>query len=140
MDHWFALDRVLALGVDPHRESLDVIAIRFPEEIMLDETFDNCRTGHRALWSQANELAAKHELSLVIGLEDGSNYGYSLGRYLTIQGCAVKEVNPRMTNRQRAFFLQPFLSDRPTALPRFLVGYAWLRAQDELRKRRAGRG
>ena len=106
MDHWFAMDKVLALGVDPHRESLDVIAIRFPEEIMLDETFDNCRTGHHALWSQANALAAELDLALVIGLEDGSNYGYTLGRYLTDQGCPVKEVNPRMTNRQRDFYGQ----------------------------------
>jgi transposase len=40
----------------------------------------------------------------VFGLEDGSNYGYALGRYLVNQGGCVKEVNPRMTNRQRDFY------------------------------------
>jgi transposase len=100
----FALDEVLAVGVDPHRESLDVVAIHFPEKIVLDEAFDNTRVGHCALWSSAQALAAEHGLRLVFGLEDGSNYGYTLGRYLVNQGCCVKEVNPRMTNRQRDFY------------------------------------
>jgi hypothetical protein len=73
----FALDTVLAVGVDPHRESLDVIAIHFPEEIVLDETFDNTRIGHRALWSKTLALAEEQGLSLIFGLEDGSNYGYA---------------------------------------------------------------
>ena len=100
----FALDTVLAVGVDPHRESLDVVAIHFPEEIVLDEAFDNTRAGHRALWSKAQALAAEQNLNLIFGLEDGSNYGYALGRYLVNQGSMVKEVNPRMTNRQRDFY------------------------------------
>jgi transposase len=99
----FALDTVLAVGVDPHRESLDVVAIHFPEEIVLDEAFDNTRAGHRALWTKAQDLADDQSLSLIFGLEDGSNYGYALGRYLVNQGGCVKEVNPRMTNRQRDF-------------------------------------
>lgn len=128
MDHWFALDSVLALGVDPHRESLDVVAIRFPEEIILDETFDNCRTGHHALWSQAHALAAEHDLTLVVGLEDGSNYGYTLGRYLTNQGCPVKEINPRMTNRQRDFYGQ----DKTNHLDALATAAIVLRAYDKL--------
>jgi transposase len=100
----FALDEVLAVGVDPHRESLDVVGIHFPEEIVLDEAFDNTRAGHRTLWSSAQALAAEHGLRLVFGLEDGSNYGYALGRYLVNEGGCVKEVNPRMTNRQRDFY------------------------------------
>jgi transposase len=100
----FALDTVLAVGVDPHRESLDVIAIHFPEEIALDEAFDNTRAGHRALWYKAQALAAEQNLNLMSGLEDGSNYGYALGRYLVNQGSVVKEVNPLITNRQRDFY------------------------------------
>jgi len=100
----FSLDTVLAVGVDPHRESLDVVAIHFPEEIVLDEAFDNTRAGHRALWTKAQALAHDQSLSLIFGLEDGSNYGYALGRFLVNQGGCVKEVNPRMTNRQRDFY------------------------------------
>jgi transposase len=100
----FALDTVLAVGVDPHRESLDAVAIHFPEEIVLDEAFDNSRAGHHALWSKAQALADERNLSLIFGLEDGSNYGYALGRYLVDQGGCVKEVNPRLTSRQRAFY------------------------------------
>jgi hypothetical protein len=45
----FALDTVLAVGVDPHRESLDVVAIHFSEEIVMDEAFANTRAGHLGL-------------------------------------------------------------------------------------------
>jgi transposase len=102
----FALDTVLAVGVDPHRESLDVIAIHFPEEIVLDQAFDNTLSGHRDLWFRAQALAQERNLRLIFGLEDGSNYGYALGRFLVNQGGWVKEVNPRMTNRQRHFYGQ----------------------------------
>ena len=104
MSHPFTLDEVLAVGVDPHRESLDAVAIHFPEEIVLDEAFDNTRVGHHALWSKAQALADERNLSLIFGLEDGSNYGYALGRFLVNQGGCVKEVNPRMTSRQRDFY------------------------------------
>lgn len=103
MNDAIVLEDVLAVGVDPHRESLDLIGIRFPEEIVLDETFDNTPADHRALLSEARELVAEHELALVFGLEDSGNYGYTLGRYLAEQGCCVKEINPRMTSRQRDF-------------------------------------
>jgi transposase len=106
MNELFALDKVLAVGVDPHRESLDVVGICFPEEVLLDAGYDNTPAGHCALLSQARGLAAEHQLVLVFGLEDGGNYGYTLSRYLVQAGCHVKEVNPRMTNRQRDFYGQ----------------------------------
>ena len=128
MENPFSLDKVLALGVDPHRESLDAVAIRFPEEILLDESFENGRAGHHTLWSRANALAAEHDLALVIGLEDGSNYGYPLGRYLTEQGCSVKEVNPRKTNRQRDFYGQ----DKTNRLDALATAAIVFRAYDQL--------
>lgn len=104
MNETYALDNLLSVGVDPHRETLDVITIHFPEEIVLDKSFDNTPTGQQALLSETRQLAAEYELTLVFGLEDSGNYGYTLGRYLVEQGCRVKEVNPRMTNRQRDFY------------------------------------
>ena len=101
-----ALEKVLVVGVDPHRESLDAVGVRFPEQIVLDEAFDNTRAGHRSLWSTALNLANELELNLVFGLEDGSNYGRSLSRYLVQAGSRVKEVTPLKTNRQRAFYGQ----------------------------------
>ena len=124
----FALDTVLAVGVDPHRESLDVVAIHFPEKIVLDEAFDNTRAGHRALWSKAEALAAEQNLNLIFGLEDGSNYGYALGRYLVDQGGRVKEVNPRMTNRQRDFYGQ----DKTNRLDALATAAIVFRAYDRL--------
>jgi transposase len=124
----FALDNVLAVGVDPHRESLDVVGIHFPEEVVLDDAFDNTRAGHHALWSSAQALAAKHDLRLVFGLEDGSNYGYALGRYLVNQGCRVKEVNPRMTNRQRDFYGE----DKTNRLDALATAAIVFRAYDRL--------
>jgi transposase len=124
----FALDTVLAVGVDPHRESLDVVAIHFPEEIALDEAFDNTRAGHRALWSKAQALAEEQSLSLIFGLEDGSNYGYALGRFLVNQGGCVKEVNPRMTNRQRDFYGE----DKTNRLDALATAAIVFRAYDRL--------
>ena len=124
----FALGNALAVGVDPHRESLDVVAIHFPEEIVLDDAFDNTQAGHRALWSSAQALATEHDLCLVFGLEDGSNYGYALGRYLVNQGCRVKEVNPRMTNRQRDFYGE----DKTNRLDALATAAIVFRAYDRL--------
>jgi transposase len=124
----FALDTVLAVGVDPHRESLDVVAIHFPEEIVLDEAFDNTRAGHRALWTKAQALAEEQSLSLIFGLEDGSNYGYALGRFLVNQGGCVKEVNPRMTNRQRDFYGE----DKTNRLDALATAAIVFRAFDQL--------
>ena len=45
MSDRMVLQRVLVVGVDPHRESLDVIGICFPEEVVLDEAFDNTPVG-----------------------------------------------------------------------------------------------
>lgn len=128
MNDTFALDQLLSVGIDPHRESLDVVAIRFPEEIVLDESFDNTPAGHRALLSKAREVAAEHDLTLVFGLEDSGNYGYTLGRYLAQQGCRVKEVNPRMTNRQRDFYGQ----DKTNRLDALTTAAIVLRAYERL--------
>lgn len=128
MSHRFGLENVLAVGIDPHRESLELIAIRFPEEIMLDKTFENTRADHRALLSEARQLAKEEGLTLVFGLEDSGNYGYALARYLAEQGCCVKEVNPRMTSRQRDFYGQ----DKTDRLDALAAAAIILRAYDRL--------
>lgn len=128
MSKGFGLEDVLAVGVDPHRESLDLIGIRFPEEIVLDKTCENTPADHRALLSEAQELAAEHGLTLVFGLEDSGNYGYALGRYLAEQGCRVKEVNPRMTSRQRDFYGE----DKTNRLDALAAAAVVLRAYDQL--------
>jgi hypothetical protein len=53
------------------------------------------------LYLPRKALADEQSLSLIFGLKDGSNYGYALGRFLVNQGGPVKDVNPRITNRQR---------------------------------------
>ncbi len=128
MSDRFVPHSALVVGVDPHRETLDVIGICFPEEVVLDETFDNTHAGHEQLWSQAQALAQQQGLSLVFGLEDGSNYGYVLAKYLVGQGCPVKEVNPRMTNRQRDFYGQ----DKTNRLDALATAAIVLRAHEQL--------
>lgn len=128
MGKGFVPHKALVVGVDPHRESLDVIGICFPEEVVLDETFDNTRAGHETLCSKAQGLATERDLRLVFGLEDGSNYGYTLGRYLVSQGCQVKEVNPRMTNRQRDFYGQ----DKTNRLDALATAATVMRAHQQL--------
>lgn len=128
MSERLVLEQALVVGVDPHRESLDVIGICFPEKVVLDDGFDNTRSGHEALWSKAKALAAESGLSLVFGLEDGSNYGYALARYLLRHGCQVKEVNPRMTNRQRDFYGQ----DKTNRLDALATAAIVMRAHEQL--------
>lgn len=128
MNHAEMLEHLLVVGVDPHRESLDVVGIGFPEEILLDTAYDNTPAGHRALLAQGRALAATHHLTLVFGLEDSGNYGYTLGRYLTREGCVVKEVNPRLTNRQRAFYGQ----DKTNRLDALATAAIVLRAYERL--------
>ena len=128
MNNEFGLDKVLAVGVDPHRESLDAVGIRFPEQVVLDDSFDNTSVGHGALFSKAQTLAAEHGLTLVFGLEDSGNYGYTLGRYLAQQSCRIKEVNPRMTSRQRDFYGQ----DKTNRLDALATAAIVLRAYERL--------
>jgi len=128
MSDRFVPHRALVVGVDPHRESLDVVGICFPEEVVLDEAFANTRVGHERLWSQARGMAGERGVNLVFGLEDGSNYGYALARYLVGQGCQVKEVNPRMTNRQRDFYGQ----DKTNRLDALATAAIVMRAHEQL--------
>lgn len=104
MSTQFAPERALSVGIDPHRDTLEVVAIRFPEIMLIDEEFENTAAGQRALLRRAREVASDHTLRLTFGVEDSGNYGYNLARYLVEQGCEVKEVNPLKTNRQRDFY------------------------------------
>ena len=124
----FPLQKVLVVGVDPHRESLDAVGVRFPEEIVLDDVFDNTQAGHHSLWSKAHRLAEELDLTLVFGLEDASNYGRSLSRYLVQAGSRVEEVNPLKTNRQRAFYGQ----DKTNRLDALATAAVVFRAYDRL--------
>lgn len=102
----FAPEDALAVGIDPHRETLEVVAIRFPEVTLIDQEFENTPAGQRALLQRAREVASVHNLQLTFGVEDSGNYGYNLARYLVEQECEVKEVNPVKTDRQRDFYGQ----------------------------------
>ncbi|MGD2105921.1 MAG: IS110 family transposase [Anaerolineae bacterium] len=102
----FVPENALSVGIDPHRDTLEVVAIRFPEAILIDEEFENTASGHRALLERAREVASKHDLRLTFGIEDSGNYGYNLARYLVEQGCEVKGVNPLKVDRQRDFYGQ----------------------------------
>jgi transposase len=128
MSKRLGLEDVLSIGVDPHRETLEVVGIHFPEQILLDETFDNTPAGHRALLTKAKQLASEHELRLVFGLEESGNYAYTLGRYLVKESCQVKEVNLRMTNRQRDFYGQ----DKSDHLDALSAAAIVMRAYDKL--------
>jgi transposase len=104
MNTQFVPENALSVGIDPHRDTLEVVGIRFPEVMLIDEEFENTPAGQRALLQQAREVASAHNLRLTIGVEDSGNYGYNLARYLVEQGCEVKEVNPLKTDRQRDFY------------------------------------
>lgn len=123
-----SMERILAVGVDPHREQLDVVGIKFPERIVFEKQFANSPAGHRALLRTVRAVAAEHELSPVFGLEDSGNYGYTLGRYLAEEHCRVKEINPRLTSRQRDFYGQ----DKTNRIDALATAAVVLRAYERL--------
>ena len=104
MNTQFVPENALSVGIDPHRDTLEVVAIRFPEVMLIDDVFENTPAGQRALLQRAREVASAQNLRLTFGVEDSGNYGYNLARYLVEQGCEVKEVNPLKTDRQRDFY------------------------------------
>ncbi|MFW6116599.1 MAG: IS110 family transposase, partial [bacterium] len=124
----FAPEEALSVGVDPHRDTLEVVGIRFPEVILIEEEFENTPAGQRALLQRAREVASAHNLRLTIGVEDSANYGYNLARYLGEQRCEVKEVNPVKTDRQRDFYGQ----DKTDHLDASATAAVVLRAHDSL--------
>jgi len=128
MSTQFVPERVLSVGIDPHRETLEVVGIKFPEVMLIDDEFGNTPAGQRALLHRGREAASAHNLRLVFGVEDSGNYGYNLARYLIEQGCEVKEVNPRMTDRQRDFYGQ----DKTDHLDALVTAAVVLRAYDRL--------
>ena len=128
MSTQFVPERVLSVGIDPHRDTLEVVAIKFPEVILIDEEFENTAAGHRTLLERVQQAASSHNLRLILGVEDSGNYGYNLARYLVEQGCEVKEVNPLKTDRQRDFYGQ----DKTDHLDALATAAVVLRAYDRL--------
>jgi transposase len=124
----FVPENALSVGIDPHRDTLEVVGIRFPEVILMDEEFENTASGHQALLERAREVASKHDLRLTFGIEDSGNYGYNLARYLVEQGCEVKGVNPLKVDRQRDFYGQ----DKTDHLDALTTAAVVLRAYDRL--------
>ena len=128
MSNQFVPENALSVGIDPHRDTLEVVAIRYPEVILLAREFENTPVGHRALLQRAREVAAANDLRLTMGLEDTGNYGYRLARYLVEEGCEVKEVNPIKTDRQRDFYGQ----DKTDHLDALATAAVVLRVYDRL--------
>ena len=100
MSRQFVPEATLAVGVDPHRDQLEIVAIKFPEVVLVDAAFDNTAAGQRTLLQRVRAAAAAEHLRPIFGLEDSGNYGYNLARYLVEEGCEVKEVNPVKTDRK----------------------------------------
>lgn len=128
MSTQFVPEDALSVGIDPHRDTLEVVAIKFPEVMLIDKEFENTPAGQRALLQRVREVASPHNLRLTIGVEDSGNYGYNLARYLVEEGCEVKEVNPVKTDRQRDFYGQ----DKTDHLDALATAAVVLRAHDSL--------
>jgi transposase len=128
MSTQFVPERALSVGIDPHRDTLEVVAIRFPEVMLIEEEFENTPAGQGTLLQHAREVATAHNLQLIFGVEDSGNYGYNLARHLVEQGCEVKEVNPVKTDRQRDFYGQ----DKTDHLDALATAAVVLRAYESL--------
>jgi len=124
----FVPEEALVVGVDPHRDSLEVVGIKYPEVKLIEQEWENTPEAHRSLLERAREVASAQGLRLVIGIEDSSNYGYNLARYLAREGCQVKDVSPIKTDRQRDFYGQ----DKSDHLDALVTAVVVLRAYDRL--------
>ena len=87
----------VAIGVDPHKDSLAVAAVDPLGRVLDAREFSNDPRGHRALLGWVRERGRDR----VIGVECSLSYGASLSRLLLAAGEDVREVPATLTHRER---------------------------------------
>ncbi len=99
-------ENVFAVGVDPSKDTLWVVGMKFPEVILFSRSIENVPEEYEKLDAVVQRLAVDLGLEAVYGLEDTGMYGKAFCDWLCARGRVVKEVNPIRTSRQKAFYGQ----------------------------------
>jgi transposase len=86
-----------AVGIDTHKDTLAACVVDALGMPRSERIFDNDPAGHRALldWAQASDPDA------VTGVEGSASFGAPAARFLIAAGCAVREVPPQLSRRER---------------------------------------
>lgn len=122
--------RLLAVGIDTASRTHHAVVMRFPEQLLLDQEFDNRRDAFLQLDQRVQALAQLHGLTVVYGIEGSGSYGRTLADFLLAQGRDVREVQAMKVNRQKAFYGQ----DKSDRLDARAAAAIVLRASPQLPK------
>lgn len=120
--------KLLAVGIDTAARSHHAVAIRFPEQLLLDQEVKNTWPSFEELDQRLQNLAQEHGLTLIYGLEGSGSFGRSLADFLLAQGRDVREVQPVKVNRHKAFYGQ----DKSDQIDARTVAAVVLRCADDL--------
>lgn len=134
MDNRCKAVNLLAVGIDPSKDTLGVALIRYPEEVLFNHSIPNLPEAFADLDAMVCDAAGKLGLTPAYGLEDTGRYGRALCDFLCARGRVVKEVNPILTHHQRAFYGQ----DKSDGIDAKCVGVILMRRFDRLPDREAG--
>jgi transposase len=136
MDNMYKPQNLLAVGIDPSKDTLGISLIRYPEEELFNESIPNLPEAFADLDAMVCAAAGKLGLTPAYGLEDTGRYGKALCDFLCARGRVVKEVNPILTHHQRAFYGQ----DKSDGIDAKCVGVILMRRFDRLPGRDASAG
>ncbi|WP_324715474.1 IS110 family transposase [Carboxydochorda subterranea] len=120
--------RLLAVGIDPAKHVHGVVAVLYPDRIVLEEQVPHDLQAMEALDARLEQLAVRHRAVLVYGIEDHRQYGQSWMRVLQAKGRQVRVVNPLWTRRQKDFYGQ----DKTDLVDARAIAAVVLRKADEL--------
>lgn len=122
--------KILAVGIDPAKQTHYLVAMIYPEVILMSKSFKNNFQEIKQLDQQVSRLAEEKNLTVVYGLEDSGSYGSFLKKYLLEEERIVLEINPLKTNRQKDFYGQ----DKSDAIDAKCCASITLRLYDKLPK------
>ncbi|WP_324716554.1 transposase [Carboxydochorda subterranea] len=115
--------RLLAVGIDPAKHVHGVVAVLYPDRVVLEAQVPHDLQAMEALDARLEQLAVRHRAALVYGLEDHRQYGQAWIRVLQARGREVRVVNPLWTRRQKDFYGQ----DKTDLVDARAIAAAWLK-------------
>lgn len=134
MHNTYKPENLLAVGIDPSKDTLGIALIRYPEKVLFNEDIPNLPEAFADLDRMVGTAASTLGLTPAYGLEDTGRYGKALCDFLCARGRVVKEVNPILTHRQRAFYGQ----DKSDGIDAKCVGVILMRRFDRLPDKKTG--
>lgn len=98
--------RLLAVDIDPAKHVHRVVAILYPDRVLLEEQVPHELQAMEALYVPLQQLALRRRAVLVCDIEDHRQYGQAWMRVLQLKGRQVRVVNSLWTRRKKDFYGQ----------------------------------